>query len=312
MSVDEELELLAPQSAETDLIAGAEAVPRTQWQLFRRRFLRHRLAVVSLVILVLLTIACFGSHWIAPYKTTEIDISTLGTAQGPSLKHLMGTTEDGRDQLSVILDAGKISLKIGFAVAILSTAFGVLVGAAAGFYGGFLDRLLSALTDLFLVVPGLVAIAVLGAIFGRSPNMIILILAALGWTYIARVTRGQVLSLKEKEFVEAARASGASGPRVVTRHILPNMVGPVMVNLTLAVAAAVVTESTLTFLGFGIQPPDTSWGLLLSENETAINDSSKIHLLLFPGLMLLITVLCVNFLGDGLRDAFDPQAKHNT
>jgi peptide/nickel transport system permease protein len=310
MSVDEELEILAPQSTETDLIAGAEAVPRTQWQLFRRRFFRHKLAVFSALVLILITLACFGASWVAPYSTTQIDIATLGTAQGPSLKHWMGTTEDGRDQFSEILEAGQISLKIGFAVAILSTLFGVLVGAAAGYYGGFLDRMLSALTDLFLVVPGLVAIAVLGAIFGRSPNMIIIILAALGWTYIARVTRGQVLSLKEKEFVEAARAAGASGPRIVVRHILPNMVGPIMVNLTLAVAAAIVTESTLTFLGFGIQPPNTSWGLMLSENETAINDSSKIHLLLFPGLMLLIVVLCVNFLGDGLRDAFDPQAKH--
>ena len=135
-------------------------------------------------------------------------------------------------------------------------------------------------------------------------------LALLGWTYIARVVRGQVLSLKEKEFVEAARASGASSWRIIIRHILPNLVGAIMVNLTLSVAVAIVAESTLSFLGFGISPPKNSWGLMLSNNEGAINDTSKIHLLLFPGLMLLITVMCVNFLGDGLRDAFDPQAKH--
>jgi peptide/nickel transport system permease protein len=156
----------------------------------------------------------------------------------------------------------------------------------------------------------LALLAVALSYFGRNPTTIILVLAALGWTYIARVVRGQVLSLKEKEFVEAARASGASSWRIIIRHILPNLVGAIMVNLTLSVAVAIVAESTLSFLGYGINPPANSWGLMLSENEGAVNDPSKIHLLLFPGLMLLITVMCVNFLGDGLRDAFDPQAKH--
>lgn len=314
MSVDEEMRLLAQHEAEpeleTALVAGAEPVARSQWQLFRRRFFRHKLAVFSLFVLVLLTIASFGQRWIAPYDTSKFDFSQLGTVTGPSWKHWMGTTEDGKDQLSVILQAGQISLQIGFAVAILSTAFGVLVGAAAGYFGGPLDRALSAVTDMFLVIPQLAAVAVLVAWLGHSPQILILVLAMLGWTYIARVTRGQVLALKEKEFVEAARASGATSGRIVVRHLLPNMVGPIMVNLTLAVAAAIVAESTLSFLGFGIQPPKTSWGLMLSQNETAINDSSKMHLLLFPGFMLLIVVLCVNFLGDGLRDAFDPQAKH--
>jgi peptide/nickel transport system permease protein len=159
-------------------------------------------------------------------------------------------------------------------------------------------------------VPQLALLAVALKHFGRSPSTIIFVLAALGWTYIARVVRGQVLSLKEKEFVEAARASGASSWRIIIRHILPNLVGAIMVNLTLSVAVAIVAESTLSFLGYGINPPKNSWGLMLSNNEGAINDPSKTHLLLFPGLMLLITVMCVNFLGDGLRDAFDPQAKH--
>jgi peptide/nickel transport system permease protein len=216
----------------------------------------------------------------------------------------------GRDQLSVLLRAGQISLRIGLLVAVVSTALGVLVGAAAGYFGSAIDRLLSGATDLFLVVPQLALLAVALSHFGSSPTTIILVLALLGWTYIARVVRGQVLSIREKEFVEAARASGASSWRIILRHILPNLVGAIMVNLTLSVAVAIVAESTLSYLGYGINPPDNSWGLMLSTNEGAINDTSQLHLLLFPGLMLLITVMCVNFLGDGLRDAFDPQAKH--
>jgi peptide/nickel transport system permease protein len=304
------LPTLSPADAELELAVGAEAVPRTQWQLFWRRFFRHRLAVGSIIILGLLCIACFGATWIAPYSISKIDISLVGTAHGPSWKHWFGTDELGHDQLSVLLHAGQISLRIGLAVAAFSTILGVLVGAAAGYFGGVIDRFLSAVTDLFLVVPELALLAVALSYFGRNPTTIILVLAALGWTYIARVVRGQVLSLKEKEFVEAARASGASSWRIIIRHILPNLVGAIMVNLTLSVAVAIVAESTLSFLGYGINPPANSWGLMLSENEGAVNDMSKIHLLLFPGLMLLITVMCVNFLGDGLRDAFDPQAKH--
>jgi peptide/nickel transport system permease protein len=301
---------LQPESAELELAVGAEAVARTQWQLFWRRFFRHRLAVGSLVVLVLLCLACFFAKYVAPYSVSKIDISLVGAAHGPSWKHWFGTDELGRDQLSALLQAGQISLRIGLAVAAFSTALGVLVGAAAGYFGSIIDRLLSATTDLFLVVPQLALLAVALSHFGRNPTTIIMVLALLGWTYIARVVRGQVLSLKEKEFVEAARASGASSWRIIIRHILPNLVGAIMVNLTLSVAVAIVAESTLSFLGYGINPPANSWGLMLSNNEGAVNDPSKIHLLLFPGLMLLITVMCVNFLGDGLRDAFDPQTKH--
>ncbi|MDQ1535524.1 MAG: peptide/nickel transport system permease protein [Actinomycetota bacterium] len=301
---------LQPQDAELELAVGAEAVARTQWQLFWRRFFRHRLALGSLIVLILLCIACFGANLFAPYSPTKIDISLVGAAHGPSWKHWFGTDELGRDQLSVLMYAGQISLRIGLAVAAFSTVLGVLVGAAAGYFGSLIDRLLSATTDLFLVVPQLALLAVALRHFGRSPTTIIVVLALLGWTYIARVVRGQVLSIKEKEFVEAARASGASSWRIIIRHILPNLVGAIMVNLTLSVAVAIIAESTLSFLGFGISPPKNSWGLMLSNNEGAINDTSKMHLLLFPGLALLVTVMCVNFLGDGLRDAFDPQAKH--
>ncbi len=303
----------AERSAELELAVTAEAVPRTQWQLFRRRFVHHRLAVFGLIMLVIVTIMCFFPALFARGHHGGFDIATaLSGAQGPTLKHWLGTDEQGQDFFYVLLRSGQISLKIGFTVAVVSTAFGVMVGSAAGYFGKWIDGPLSALTDLFLVMPFLAVIAVLLQYEGHSATWIIVALCLFQWTYVARISRGQVLSLKEKEFVEAARASGAPDRRIVVRHMLPNMIGPIMVNLTLSVAYAIVAESTLTFLGFGIQAPQTSWGLLLSDNEGAVNDPAKMHLLLFPGLMLLIVVLCVNFVGDGLRDAFDPQAKHST
>jgi peptide/nickel transport system permease protein len=291
---------------EAALVPGAEPIARSNWQLFRRRFLRHKMAVVSIFILVALCIACFGARWLAPYPKNHQDI-LLG-ATPPSGKHLFGTDDLGRDQLSEIMYAGQVSLQIGLVVALLSTIVGVFVGAVAGFFAGLLDQGLSRLTDLFLIIPEIAVLAVVLKATGQTANWIIVVLAALGWMYLARIVRGQVLSVKEKEFVEAARASGASSRRIIVRHILPNTIGPIMVNMTLAIAAAVIAESTLSFLGFGIQPPQNSWGRMLADAESAASDFHRFYLIFFPGLMLLLTVLAVNFLGDGLRDAFDTQA----
>jgi len=288
------------------LIEEAEAEPRSQWQLMRRRFFRHRIAMVSLVVLGLLLLACFGASWIAPYPKGEQDL-LLGPT-GPSSKHWFGTDNLGIDQLTTLLYAGQVSLKIGLAVALISTLIGTTIGSVAGYFGKLSDQLLMRATDLFLVVPSIAVLAIALKKFGHTVNWIIIVLAALGWMYVARIVRGQVLSIKEKEFVEAARAAGASSFRVITRHILPNCIGPILVNATLAIAGAIITESTLSFLGFGIQIPDESWGHMLSSAEG--NFSINTHLLYYPGLMILLTVLCVNFLGDGLRDAFDPQSAH--
>jgi len=293
-----------------DLVPGAEPVARSNWQLFRRRFFRHKLAVISLVLLVLIIIGCFGAPLFAPYPKNHVDALLIADAHGPSLKHWFGTTDSGQDLFSQVLYSGQISLEIGLAVAFFSTIVGVFVGALAGFFGGITDQLLSRLTDLFLVIPEIAILAVALQYLGRSGTSFIIILAALGWMYIARIVRGQVLSIREKEFVEAARASGASHKRIILRHILPNCIGPIMVNATLAIAVAVIAESTLAFLGLGLQPPNTSWGILLNQAESAVTDPAKIYLVLFPALMLLITVMAVNFIGDGLRDAFDPQSTH--
>jgi peptide/nickel transport system permease protein len=293
---------------EFELAPGAEPVARSNWELFRRRFFRHRLAVVAIVVLVLLLVVCFGASWIAPYPKNQINL--LITPGGPSAKHWFGTNDSGQDMLTQVLYAGQISLKIGLAVAFFSTVLGVLVGALAGFYGGWIDQGLSRLTDLFLIVPELAILGVAIHRLGGTDNSFIIVLAALGWMYVARVVRGQVLSIREKEFVEAARASGASGPRIILRHILPNCIGPIMVNATLAIAAAVIAETTLTFLGLGLKPPATSWGILLNNAEGAVTNTHTFYLVFFPGIFLILTVLSVNFLGDGLRDAFDPQSPH--
>jgi len=283
-----------------------EPQPRSQWQLFRRRFFKHRAALIGGVLLILLFVACFGAKYIAPYPKNHQDL-LLGPTP-PSKEHWMGTDELGRDQLTEILYAGQISLKIGLAVALISTAIGATLGAIAGYFGRWVDQILMRVTDMFLVIPAIAILAIALKKFGQTDTIIIMVLAALGWTYIARVVRGQVLSIKEKEFVEAARAAGASSTRVISRHVIPNCIGPIVVNTTLAIAAAIVTESTLSFLGFGLQKPATSWGNMLSDAEGYFGHNT--HLLYFPGLMILITVLCVNFLGDGLRDAFDPQTHH--
>ncbi|MGZ6957838.1 MAG: ABC transporter permease, partial [Acidimicrobiia bacterium] len=224
----------------------SEPIALSQWALFRRRFLRHKVAVASTIVLLGLVILCFGAGFFAPYSNSHQDL-ILGPV-APNGQHWLGTDELGRDQFSRLLYAGQISLKIGFAVAIISTIVGTAVGATAGFFGGWVDQLLMRTTDLFLTVPALAILAIALHKFGRTDLVVILVLAFLFWMYIARVVRGLVLSLKEKEFIEAARACGASTPRIIVRHIVPNMVGPIMVNATLGIALAIITESTLSFL----------------------------------------------------------------
>jgi peptide/nickel transport system permease protein len=283
-----------------------DTVVRSQWQLFWRRFLRHRMAVISTIVLLLIIFACFGAKWLAPYPKNHQNL-VLG-AVGPSATHWFGTDDLGRDQVTEIMYAGQISLKIGLAVALLSTVVGTVLGALAGYFSRWTDQLLMRATDLFLVVPAIAILAIAIKKFGNSATTIVLILAGLGWMYIARVVRSQVLSIKEKEYIEAAKASGASHTRVIVRHLLPNTIGPILVNATLAIAAAIITESTLSFLGFGVQPPTTSWGRMLADAEGYVG-TAKAHLIYFPGLALLLVVLAVNFIGDGLRDAFDPQSR---
>ncbi len=277
---------------------------RSQSRMVVRRFLHHRLAMVSLLVFVGLILLALvgGKFWHYTYRFESNDLS-----QGPSLRHPFGTNNLGVDEFALVLRGANKSVVIALMVAFLSTTFGTMVGAIAGFYRGFFETVLMRFVDLFLTVPGVAVAGVLAFRWsGKSNSWVYLagVLAALAWMPIARVIRGVFLPLREKEFVEAARALGATNRRIIFRHLLPNAMGPIIVNTTLAVAIAILAEAGLSFLGLGIQPPDTSLGLLVSDGVQAA--TARPWLFYFPGLFLIVIVLSVNFVGDGLRDAFDP------
>jgi peptide/nickel transport system permease protein len=313
-----------PMSAETaDAAEGISVKSRSPFQLAVRLFLRHRAAVISSVVLSIVTLAVILAPWIAPYGEEQAvgDPRNEFIFLHPQSAYWFGTDSIARDMFSLILWGGRVSLFIGFAVALSSAIIGTLVGAFAGFRGGKLDDILMRWTDLFLAFPLLVALIVIRQLpekqawartaFGNTTSirLTITLLVFVSWMPTARIVRGQVLSLKEKEFIEAGRALGASNWRLISRHLIPNCVGPIIVAATFTVAAAIITESTLSFFGFGVQPPHVSWGNLLSGSKAYVGQG-KWWLVLFPSLALLITVLTINFIGDGLRDALDPkQAK---
>ncbi len=281
---------------------GLEEHGLSQRTLAWRRFRRHKLAMASLVVLVLLGLVTLLASVIAPYGFSEQHLDEI--LQGPSGKHLLGTDALGRDEFTRLLYGGRVSLLVGLGVALSAGVLGTLVGAAAGFYGGRLDNLMMRLTDLFLSIPLLVVLIIASRVAGGGVLAIVVVLSLVLWMPLARIVRGLFLSLKEKEFIEAARMIGASNWRIIGRHLLPNTLGVVIVNVTLTVAIAILTESLLSFLGFGIQPPTPTWGNMLDDGRSLMTVAG--WLVWFPGLLILLTVLCVNFLGDGLRDALDP------
>jgi peptide/nickel transport system permease protein len=284
---------------------GLEVQARSQWAYARRRFVRHRLAMVSLVVLFIVLGAGAAADWVAPYAYDEIDLENSGV--GPTLEnqHYFGTDVLGRDYFSRVVYGIQTSERVAFLVAGLSTLIGVLIGAFAGYYGRWVDNLLMRLTDLVLTLPGLAVLLTLSAFLGNgSPYRVAVILALLLWVVLARIVRGSFLSLREKEYVEAARAAGSGDARIMFRHILPNAIGPIIVNATLIVGVAILTEAALSFLGFGIQPPTPALGKLISDGQDVA--SQYWWLVTFPGLTIVLIVLCINFIGDGLRDALDP------
>jgi peptide/nickel transport system permease protein len=294
-----------PTPAGGELVPGAADRALSTRQLAWRRFRRHKLAMGAAVILIILGLAALFAKFITPYTFKELDL--LSAYKGPSAKHWFGTDELGRDEFTRVIYGGRISLSVGLAVAFIAGVVGAIVGGTAGYYGGWIDNVMMRVTDLFLSIPFLVILIIASKALGTSTWDIVIILSLFFWMGDARIVRGVFLSLKEKEFVEAARASGAKDRRIIFFHILPNVTGPIVVNLTLLVAAAILTESALSFLGFGIQPPTPSWGNLLANSQSQVFTAQ--WLILFPGLFILLTVLCVNFLGDGLRDALDPHGK---
>lgn len=312
---------------ETDLAyeSGVEVKARSQWQYVRMRFFRHKAAVAGLVVLVIFALIAIFAKQIAPYGYDEINLETVdpetGLALSPRLDdwHIFGTDQLGRDYLSRIIYGIRTSLWVAVFVALLSTFIGTLVGAVSGYYGGTTDNLLMRFTDLLLTLPGLAVLLTAAVYLGSNdsevslgpisvtisqPMKIGLILAFLFWVGLARIVRGLFLSLREKEFVEAAKAAGASDIRIIARHILPNCVGPIVVFTTLIVAAAILTEAALSFIGYGIQPPTAALGKLIVDGQS--EGFTLWWLVVFPGLVITIIALAINFVGDGLRDALDP------
>ena len=284
--------------------AGLEFKARSQWSYARRRFLRHRLAMAGLVGLIIIFGAGILANFVAPYSYSAIDLNNILHPPTTTAHHFFGTDEIGRDYFSRVIWGIRTSEEVGLFVAAVSSLIGLLIGAAAGYYGGWVDNLLMRLTDLVLTLPALAILLTAAALLGQGSQWrVSVILALFFWTGIARVVRGIFLSLREKEYVEAAKASGANDMRIMFRHILPNTLGPIIVNGTIAVAAAIITEAALSFLGFGIQPPTPSLGVLVAGGQT---NPQQWWLTVFPGLTIVVIVLCVNFMGDGLRDALDP------
>ena len=279
-----------------------------------RRFRRHKMAVLSLVVLsTMVLLVVFGPMW---WKVAINDIDFSARLQGPSLAHPFGTDDLGQDIFARMLYGGRISIAVGLAAMAMAIVVGVTIGAIAGMSRGVVDTALMWLTDLFLALPQLPLLLLviylfrdtLKAAFGPEVGVFILIVAVIGafrWMPVARLVRAQFFSLREKEFVEAARALGASVPRQVVRHILPNALGPVIVAGTIDVAAAIIAESTLSFLGLGFPPDIPTWGRILFDSKDYLDIAA--HWAMFPGAAIFLAVLTINFIGDGLRDALDPR-----
>jgi peptide/nickel transport system permease protein len=284
---------------------GLEPQSRSQWAYARGRFLHHKLAMLSLLVLTTILLAgAFASH-VAPYSYDEIDLLNAGVGPTMDGHHYFGTDLLGRDYFSRVVYGVQTTEKVAFLVAFLSTLIGTMIGAFAGFYGGATDNLLMRFTDLALTLPGLAVLLTAAAFLGNgSQYRTAVILALLFWTALARIVRGTFLSLREKEYVEAAKAAGSGDLRIMFRHMLPNAVGVIAVNATLVIGIAILTEAALSFLGFGIQPPTPALGKLIADGQDVSSDMW--WLVTFPGLTIVLIVLCINFVGDGLRDALDP------
>lgn len=278
-----------------------------------RRFFKHRLAAAAVVVLFLLVCLALGAP-LSPYSPYAQD--PANPFQSPSALHWFGTDQLGRDIFTRILYGSRVSLSVGLITTMLTILIGVGVGAASGFYGGWLDNLLMRITDTFLTLPGIFVLIILSSLLRELPMpwlknsvlVVIVIIAALTWMGPARLVRSLVISLREREFVTATRALGGSDLGIILRHILPNCIGPILVTATLQMASAIITESGLSYLGFGVQPPTPTWGTILATAQVYV--FSAPWMAIYPGVMIFISVMTINYIGDGLRDAFDPYGIH--
>jgi peptide/nickel transport system permease protein len=290
---------------DADQLEGLSEKPESFGRQAWDRFRSHKVAIAGAVILVLITILIIIGPEIRPYAFDQRNVRARN--QGPSLDHWFGTDNIGRDLFVRTMQGGRYSLFIALLTTSVATLLGTFLGAIAGYFGGWLDSVVSFLTNLFLTIPLLAVLLVFGLRYGASAVTISLLVALFIWTRAARIVRGQFLQLKQVEFVQAARASGAGSPRIILRHILPNSMGPILVEFTLTAGTAIILESTLSFLGLGVLPPTPTLGNLVADAKGAFSTTPGAVLL--PGMMIMLIVLSFNFLGDGLRDALDPTSR---
>ncbi|WP_110647944.1 ABC transporter permease subunit [Salinicola peritrichatus] len=280
-----------------------ESLGRDAW----RRLTQNRAAMASLALLVLIVIVCVAGPWLLPWGLAEVDWNAFGT--GPTLEgaHYLGTDANGRDLLTRVLYGGRVSLSVALVASFVSLVIGVLYGAISGYVGGRTDNLMMRFVDIMYSLPFMFLVILLMVVFGRNIFLIYAAIGAVEWLDMARIVRGQTLALKRREYIEAAHALGVRDSKIVTRHLIPNAIGPVIVYVTLTVPKVILLESFLSFLGLGVQEPLTSWGVLISEGVDMMESAP--WMLLVPSAFLAVTLFCLNFLGDGLRDALDPRTR---
>jgi len=309
--------------AELDREVLSTIEEESPWKIIWLRFRKHKLAIAGMMTIIVLALACFLAPWVAPYDPISYQAKgengQILKNDSPSFKYWMGTDNIGRDVLSRLLYAGRISLSVAFVVTIVQTIIGVFVGAVSGYYGGWVDDLIQRFVEFIITIPTLPLLLAFSAIlrsfeFPGVPRemtsviIITVILIAFGWTGSTILIRGMVLSLRNQEFTEAARALGLNNLGIILRHMIPNALAPIIVSATLSLGGVIVTESALSFLGFGIQPPVPTWGNMLNEYQSELwTQPAKVF---YPGLAIFVCVLAFNYIGDGLRDAMDPRLKH--
>lgn len=285
--------------------AAEEIAGRSLWQDALARLLRNRAALVSLILLAIVALMALFAPWLSPHPFDEIYWDKVSMA--PTLKdqHWFGTDANGRDLFIRTLYGARISLLVGFAATSVSLVIGVTYGAIAGYYGGRVDEMMMRFVDVMYSLPFLFFVILLMVFFGRNIVLMFAALGAVEWLTMARIVRGQSLSIKRREFIEAAHAGGVKTSKIIRRHIVPNTIGPVIVYVTLTIPKVILEESFLSFLGLGVQEPNTSWGVLISEGAQRMESGP--WMLFFPALFLAVTLFSLNFIGDGLRDALDPK-----
>ena len=294
-----------------NLNADEQILGRSLWADARTRFMRNKAAITSLIILILIVLFSFIGPYFAVWSYEQIDWNTMGSAATlgmPSIEtgHYFGTDDLGRDLYSRVIQGTQISLMVGIIGATIAVVVGTLYGATSGYIGGRTDQIMMRIVDILMAIPFMFVLILLLVVFGRSIVMLFVGIGLLSWLDMSRIVRGQTLNLKNKEFIEAAQATGVSDYKIIMRHIVPNLLGIVAVYATLLVPGIIIAESFISFLGLGVQEPKTSWGALISEGAGTINYDTEWQLLV-PLSFFIVTLFCIYFIGDGLRDALDPK-----